>query len=339
MNSNEYHPHVVRFANPVFTIVDFKFSNPTWSSERSIGKEFLIRAIFFIIDYSACLDSMEHRDWTVDFSPQDESEPLDFGLDSPPSCQESEHSSSDVEGSEPLDFGLDSIPVVHHNGGDFTVNDDETEYDFGLPLKDERVDEMYDQELLDFGIPRSPPVIFNDAPAVTPTHTSGKHVKSRFSAGHHDHTSGSTDQKYENPRRMHVLPMSSPHRPFADNPPDALPLGLEDPDKPLSDRELLKMCHSMRLGVLSEDEFKYARRLLTEAADRDNEHGIASPTLQDIIEAERPLHLAYTQATATLRKRVQDLQGAIRLHNHTQQLRDQVQAMLDCVERRQYLFK
>jgi len=356
MDSNEYHSHIVRFASPVFTIVDI--SNPSWSSEQSI-------------------DSMEHSGWAAARGSRDESvEPLDFGLGSLPSYQDSEHFLIDVEGSEPLNFGLGSIPAIHYKGEYFTVDNNETEYDFGLPLNGERVDnvvteydlglplngervdndvaeydfglplngervdndvteydfglplngervnEMYDQELLDFGIPQSPP-----------------HVKSRIAPGHDDHTSVSADKKYQNPMRMHVLPTSSPHRPLHDNSSHALPSGLEDHHKPLSDGELLKMCHSMRLGVLSEDEFKYARQLLTEVADRDNGHDIASPTLQDIIEAERPLHVAYTQATTTLRKRVQDLQGAIRLHNHTQQLRDQVQAMLDSVERRESLFK
>jgi hypothetical protein len=57
------------------------------------------------------------------------------------------------------------------------------------------------------------------------------------------------------------------------------------------------------------------------------------------VEAERPLHAVYLQATATFRKRMQDLQRAVRLHNLTQQLRDQVREMLDSAERREHLFR
>jgi hypothetical protein len=83
----------------------------------------------------------------------------------------------------------------------------------------------------------------------------------------------------------------------------------------------------------------YARRLLSEVADGDSERDIAPPTLQDIVEAERPLHAVYLQATATFRKRMQDLQRAVRLHDLTQQLRDQVREMLDSAERREHLFR
>jgi hypothetical protein len=122
MDSNEYHSHIVRFASPVFTIVDI--SNPSWSSEQSIGMELLFRAMFFIIDCCACLDSMEHSGWAAARGSRDESgektrsdpllasiepythpylfypvEPLDFGLGSLPSYQDSEHFLIDVEGS------------------------------------------------------------------------------------------------------------------------------------------------------------------------------------------------------------------------------------------------
>ncbi|KAG2336952.1 hypothetical protein BDR05DRAFT_952981 [Suillus weaverae] len=140
---------------------------------------------------------------------------------------------------------------------------------------------------------------------------------------------------------LHVgnQPSSPPHRLLPDNALHLLPPGLEDPHKSLSDEELLKMCHSMRLGVLSEDEFTYARRLLTEVVRGDNERDIAPPTLQDIVEADHPFHMAHLQASATFRKRIQDLQRAVRIHDKTQQLRDQVQAMLDSAERMEHFFK
>lgn len=92
-------------------------------------------------------------------------------------------------------------------------------------------------------------------------------------------------------------------------------------------------------GLTQRPAVHYARRLLSEVADGDSECDIVPPTLQDIVEAERPLHAAYFQATAAFRRRVQGLQRAVRLHTQEQQLRDQVQAMLDSVERREHLFQ
>ncbi|KAG2134742.1 hypothetical protein BD769DRAFT_1385787 [Suillus cothurnatus] len=178
MDSNEYHSHIVRFASPVFTIVDI--SNPSWSSEQSI-------------------DSMEHSGWAAARGSRDESgektrsdpllasiepythpylfypvEPLDFGLGSLPSYQDSEHFLIDVEGSEPLNFGLGSIPAIHYKGEYFTVDNNETEYDFGLPLNGERVDnvvtglplngERVDNDVAeyDFGLPLNGERVDND---------------------------------------------------------------------------------------------------------------------------------------------------------------------------------
>jgi hypothetical protein len=92
-------------------------------------------------------------------------------------------------------------------------------------------------------------------------------------------------------------------------------------------------------GLTQHPAVNYAQRLLSKVADDDNERDIAPPTLQNIVEAERPLHAAYLQATVTFRKRVQDLQRAVRLHTRKQQLRDQVQEMLDSAESRQHLFQ
>ncbi|KAG2343809.1 hypothetical protein BDR05DRAFT_999721 [Suillus weaverae] len=414
MDSNGHHPHVVRFASPVFTIADI--SNPSWSSVQSI-------------------ESMDHRGGAGGHGTQDESgettrsdpliisialrahprlfgpvEPLDFGLGFTPSRQESGRFVSDVDGSEPLNFGLSSPHVDQED--ERVILHVHSEYNFGLPLNDKKADGMYDRGilppssdihifgtgLLDFGIAQSSTAIGNDPPTVTPTRTSRESVKSSFAKRHYGHT-GRSEQMHMPPvhlaRSVSLTPSqyctsppwasvpssfpaidqfnreyrndemrvsdpdgnhpddlisattpphtgsrpSLPHRRLLpDNPLHAATSGLEDPHTPLSDKELLKLCQSMTLGVLNEDEYNYARRLLSEVADGDNERDIAPPTLQDIVEAERPLHVAYLQATATFRKRVQDLQRAVRLHTRKQQLRDQVQAMLDSAEKREHLF-
>ncbi|KAG2365359.1 hypothetical protein BDR07DRAFT_1374423 [Suillus spraguei] len=337
MDSDGHHPHVVRFANPVFTIVDM--SNPSWSSEQSTGKGLLLKVLF--IDSNAWLESMEHRGWAADRGPPDESEHLDFGLGSPPCCQGSERFVSHIDRSEPLEFGLDPLPILQESEH-FVVDNDGSSYDFGLPLNSEGVDKMYDQGLLDFGIPRSPPGICNDDLVVSPTHTSGECVESSFATANSALLASSQystlpslfpvinhfNREYPNEEvRSSNSHSTRPdyliHAAAALHEGSRMSSSLENFHTPLSDGELLKMCHSMRLGVLSEDEFEYARRLLTDVAEGDNERDIVPFTLRDIVEAERPLHVAYSQATTTFRKRVQDLQRAVRLHNHTQQLRNQ----------------
>lgn len=387
MNFDGHRPHFVRFASPIFTIMDI--SNPSWSSARSI-------------------ESLDLRGAASGRGTQDESEPLDFGfgLGTLPSRQESGRFVSNMD--EPLNFGLSSLHVDQEDEY-FAEDNDMSEYDFGLPLSDEGVDrgifpppsDIYNvgTGFLDFGIAQSPTVISNDSPIVTPTRTSEESIKSSFAERHYGHT-GNAELAYAPPiqlaraasltplqyctfpswasvsssfpaldqfNREHrneelgisepdgarpddpisattplhtgSLPSSPHHRPQPDNSAHAATSGFEDPHKLPSDKELLELCQSMRFCALSEDEFHYARRLLSEVADCDSEREIAPPTLQDIVEAERPLHAAYLQATDTFRRRVQGLQRAVRLHTHEQQLRDQVQAMLDSVERRELLFQ
>ncbi|KAG2343815.1 hypothetical protein BDR05DRAFT_947917 [Suillus weaverae] len=101
------------------------------------------------------------------------------------------------------------------------------------------------------------------------------------------------------------------HQVLPDNPLHAAASGMEGPHKRLSDMD----CPAVH----------YARQLLSECADDDNKHDIVPPTLQDILEAERPLHAAHLQASAAFRRRMQGLQRAVRLHTHMQELRDQKQ--------------
>ncbi|KAG2365355.1 hypothetical protein BDR07DRAFT_1374418 [Suillus spraguei] len=311
-------------------------------------------------------------------------EPLYFGLSPPVVCPDRDRLARDVDvlritpiisPLDPLDFGLLS-PPIHPEGESLPVNNNETGYHHVLHPANTSLKSLSSE--MDFGIPQSSPIIDNRAPDMTPTFTSGvvsqqreHYVQRNMSPTLPSVINHQFSMKYRNeelavsnssgaPLGTHITSgspqyadsdLSSPshHLPHKPSPSHAWPFDLEDPRRSLSDTELLKMCHSMRLGVLSEDEcaisrfhyptVKYARSLLTELSVGDSEHDIAPHILQDIIEAERPLHVAYSQATTKFRKRVGDVQRAVRLHSHTQQLRDQVQAMLDAADKMQHLFK
>ncbi|KAG2063785.1 hypothetical protein BDR04DRAFT_1163308 [Suillus decipiens] len=111
----------------------------------------------------------------------------------------------------------------------------------------------------------------------------------------------------------------------------------EDVDIPLSEEELLKLSRSIltqnRLNAVTTE---YAHRLVNEVADGDEEQ--VHPTLQDILEAERPFHVAYLETTENFRKTLRDLQRAVRLHDQTLQLQAQLDAMIAAVESQERVF-
>lgn len=81
----------------------------------------------------------------------------------------------------------------------------------------------------------------------------------------------------------------------------------------------------------------YARRLVNDVSDGDEEQ--MQPTPQEILEAERPFHVAYLETTDNFRKTLQDLQRAVRLHDETLQLQAQLDAMIAAVEGQEQIFR
>ncbi|KAG2343816.1 hypothetical protein BDR05DRAFT_947918 [Suillus weaverae] len=129
----------------------------------------------------------------------------------------------------------------------------------------------------------------------------------------------------------------------------------EDLDIPLSEEELLKISRSILTlsrfnGVASTgssikvclvltllSSAGYARRLVNDVSDGDEER--VQPTLQEILEAERPFHVAYLATTDNFRKTLHDLQRAVRLHDQTLQLQAQLDVMIAAVEGQEQVFK
>ncbi|KAG2365363.1 hypothetical protein BDR07DRAFT_1481485 [Suillus spraguei] len=112
----------------------------------------------------------------------------------------------------------------------------------------------------------------------------------------------------------------------------------EDLDIPLSEEELLKLSRSvLTLNRLNAVTTGYAHRLVNEVADGDEEQ--VHPTLQDILEAERPFHVAYLETTESFRKTLHNLQRAVRMHDQTLQLQAQLDAMIAAVEGQEQVFR
>lgn len=112
----------------------------------------------------------------------------------------------------------------------------------------------------------------------------------------------------------------------------------DDLDIPLSEEELLKMSRSvLTLSRFNAVATGYARRLVNDVSDGDEEQ--MQPTPQEILEAERPFHVAYLETTDNFRKTLQDLQRAVRLHDQTLQLQAQLDAMIAAVEGQEQIFR
>ncbi|KAG2134933.1 hypothetical protein BD769DRAFT_1385563 [Suillus cothurnatus] len=121
-------------------------------------------------------------------------------------------------------------------------------------------------------------------------------------------------------------------------PPHEVSSQMEDLNIPLSEEELLKMSRSvLTLGRLNAVATGYAHRLVNEVAGGDGEQ--ANPTLQEILDAERPFHVAYLETTDSFRKTLHDLQRAVRLHDQTLQLQAQLDAMIAAVEAQEQVFR
>ncbi|KAG2063523.1 hypothetical protein BDR04DRAFT_1123203 [Suillus decipiens] len=236
-------------------------------------------------------------------------EPFDFGLCPPIVRRNSDLLARDVDILQPLDFGFHFSPT-HHEGEPLPVNNNGSGYRHILHPANTSLTHLSSE--MDFGIPQSPPMIDNHAPHLV-------------SLSHHI-----VFYSYIRLSNAQLQPLIS----------SAWNAAMRNFQfqTVLAHLWALRFLEAVR-NLQTYSTVKYARSLFTELPDGNNEHDIARHTLQDVIEAERPLHVAYSQATAKFRRRVRDVQRAVRLHSHTKQLRDQVQAMLDAAEKMEHQFK
>ncbi|KAG2134712.1 hypothetical protein BD769DRAFT_1665161 [Suillus cothurnatus] len=330
----------------------------------------------FPLDVS-CGDSMSDDGSELDFGlhpsggatagsvDTDDTEPLDFGIDtSPPSlpnsiCNVSDRDSPVADGSE-LDFGL------HPSGAAMTYAYTSSEYEAG-PLCSIGLESSQGASPPG-GISPYTPTRYRHLPAwasqrslLPAVNEFNKNIRRRETLGFgewhpellslpgaptDDPIPGAADL-YEFLTRDAGQARSSPSaiKEGGDvsaasgytQPPHEVSSQLEDLDIPLSEEELLKISRSvLTLGRSNAVATGYACKLVNEVADGDEEQ--VHPTLQEILEAERPFHVAYLEATDNFRKTLHDVQRAVRLHDQTLQLQAQLDAMIAAVEAQEQVF-